>query len=176
MNRNGGRFGAGIPSLMANTGGGIRSAFSWTTIGVIILVIILAVIAYFIYSNFINPKLNPTYKANREQVPVGSAAANSNGKEAEIMLFYTDWCPHCKTAKPEWEQVKAEYDGTQINGYTILFTEVNCTNESPDVERMMNTYKIEGYPTIKLIKDNQIIDYDAKPSKDTLSQFLNTVV
>ena len=40
----------------------------------------------------------------------------------------------------------------------------------------MNTYKIEGYPTIKLVKDNQIIDYDAKPTKATLTQFLNTVV
>jgi thiol-disulfide isomerase/thioredoxin len=129
------------------------------------------------YKSYIEPAMNPSYKANREQAPVGSAAsANSNGKEAEIMLFYTDWCPHCKTAKPEWEQVKAEYNGKQIHGYTIIFTEVNCTNDSPDVEKMMNTYKVEGYPTIKLLKDNQIIDYDAKPSKATLTQFLNTVV
>ena len=41
---------------------------------------------------------------------------------------------------------------------------------------MMNQYNIEGYPTIKLLKDGQIIEYDAKPSKDTLNQFLNTVL
>jgi thiol-disulfide isomerase/thioredoxin len=176
-----------MPSLTPSTGGassgifsGIKNAtssMSWRTIGIIVLVIILAVIGYIIYQNYIQPALNPSYKANREQMPVGSAAAaNSKGKEAEIMLFYTDWCPHCKTAKPEWEQVKAEYNGKQIHGYTIIFTEVNCTNDSPDVEKMMNTYKVEGYPTIKLVKDNQIIDYDAKPTKATLTQFLNTVV
>ena len=179
------KFGS-MPSLTTNTGGAassgifasvrnMTSSLSWTTIGTALLVIILAIISYFIYKSYIEPMMNPTYKANREHVPVGSAAAGS-GKEAEILLFSTDWCPHCKTAKPEWEQVKAEYDGKQIHGYTIIFTEVNCTNESPDVEKMMNTYKIEGYPTIKLVKDNQIIDYDAKPSKATLTQFLNTVV
>jgi thiol-disulfide isomerase/thioredoxin len=98
------------------------------------------------------------------------------GKEAEIMFFHTDWCPHCKTAKPEWDQVKAEYDGKTINGYTIYFTDINCTNDSPETEKMMNTYKIEGYPTIKLLKDGTVIEYDAKPTKDTLVQFLNTVL
>jgi thiol-disulfide isomerase/thioredoxin len=173
-----------MPSLTTATGGaasgmfsGVRNSFaslSWRTIGIIVLVIILATIGYIMYKSYIEPAMNPSYKANREQVPHGSGA--SANKEAEIMLFYTDWCPHCKTAKPEWEQVKAEYDGKQIHGYTIIFTEVNCTNDSPDVEKMLNTYKVEGYPTIKLVKDNQIVDYDAKPSKATLTQFLNTVV
>ena len=92
------------------------------------------------------------------------------------MLFYVDWCPHCKTAKPEWEQVKAEYEGKTINGYSIVFTEINCTNETPDTEKLMNTYKIEGYPTIKLLKDGQVIEFDAKPTKAHLEQFLKTVI
>jgi len=177
---------SGMTSLSASTGGASSGMFSSVrnmipslslrTVGIIFLVIILAVISYIIYKSITDSSKNPSYKANRENVPVGSAAAGNSGKEAEIMLFSTDWCPHCKTAKPEWEQVKAEYNGKQIHGYTIIFTEVNCTNESPDVEKMMNTYKIDGYPTIKLVKDNQIIDYDAKPTKATLTQFLNTVV
>lgn len=185
MNSKNVRF-SGMTSLSTTTGGAGSSMFSgvknmmpslsWRTIGIIFLVIILAIISYFIYKSVADSAKNPTYKANRENIPVGSAGAGNSGKEAEIMLFYTDWCPHCKTAKPEWEQVKAEYNGKQLHGYTIIFTEVNCTNESPDVEKMMNTYKIEGYPTIKLVKDNQIIDYDAKPTKETLTQFLNTVV
>jgi thiol-disulfide isomerase/thioredoxin len=165
-------------SAVSNTGGAVSGgflsmlpSFNWKIIGIIIFSIILAVIAYLIYKSSQN-KSGSNYTPNNEGMTDGS----SSGKEAEIMLFYTDWCPHCKTAKPEWEQVKAEYDGKQIHGYTIIFTEVNCTNDSPDVEKMMNTYKVEGYPTIKLVKDNQIIDYDAKPSKATLTQFLNTVV
>jgi len=92
------------------------------------------------------------------------------------MLFYVDWCPHCKTAKPVWEEIKSQYQNKSINGYNIIFTEINCTNETADIEAIMNKYKIEGFPTIKLLKDGQIIEYDAKPSKETLNQFLNTVL
>ena len=63
-----------------------------------------------------------------------------------------------------------------MNGYNIIFTEINCTNETPDVEKMVNTYKIEGYPTIKLLKDGQIVEFDAKPTKSNLEQFLKTVM
>jgi thiol-disulfide isomerase/thioredoxin len=104
---------------------------------------------------------------------------NQNGNKpnnAELILFYVDWCPHCKTAKPEWDSLKSQYEGKTINGYNVIFTEYNCTNESAEIEQLMNKFKIEGYPTVKLIKDNQIIEYDAKPTKATMEEFLNTVL
>ena len=79
-------------------------------------------------------------------------------------------------AKPIWDELKSEYQNKTINGYTVLFTEINCSEESAEVEKMMNKYSVEGYPTIKLLKDGQIVEYDAKPSKETLTQFLNTVL
>ena len=69
-----------------------------------------------------------------------------------------------------------QYENKTINGYQIVFTEEDCSEETPEVEKLMNQYSIEGYPTIKLIKDGQIIEYDAKPSKETLNKFLNTVL
>jgi len=97
-------------------------------------------------------------------------------KTAELMLFYVDWCPHCKTAKPEWDQVKTEFQGKTVNGHQILFKEINCTEESPENEKLMNTYNIKGYPTVKLVKDGQVVEFDAKPTKSTLTQFLNSAV
>jgi thiol-disulfide isomerase/thioredoxin len=146
------------------------SAFSMTTILYIVAAILFIIIAVFVYYQYVKPSLNPTYTANREKQH-GEAS-----NEAELMFFYTDWCPHCKSAKPDWAEVKAEYENKTINGYHIIFTEVNCTTESDEVEKLMNKYKIEGYPTIKLLKDGQIIEYDAKPSKDTIIQFLNSVL
>ena len=96
--------------------------------------------------------------------------------EAIIILFSVDWCPHCKTAKPEWEQAKQELNGKVINGYTVVFNEVDCTSESAEVEKQIEQYKITGYPTIKLLKDGQVIEYDAKPTKATIINFLNTVL
>jgi thiol-disulfide isomerase/thioredoxin len=101
---------------------------------------------------------------------------NDENKEAELLFFYAEWCPHCKTAKPVWDDLRTEYENKTINGYTIVFTEINCTKESAEVEKMMDKYNVEGFPTIKLIKDGQIIEYDAKPTKETLNQFLNSVL
>ena len=147
----------------------IYSKTNWTTILMYVAIVVcLILIGYFTYKSF--KSSSTSYKPNRENMN------NSSNKQAELILFYVDWCPHCKTAKPEWEKMKAEYEDKQINGYNVVFTEYNCTNETAEIEQLMNQYKIEGYPTIKLLKDNQIIEYDAKPTKTTMEQFLNTVL
>jgi thiol-disulfide isomerase/thioredoxin len=28
-----------------------------------------------------------------------------------VNIFFAEWCPHCKTAKPIWEKVSADYNG-----------------------------------------------------------------
>jgi len=141
-------------------------SFNMKTVGIILLILILLLVALYYY--------------NQKSVTSKSMENFENGSDdkrtAELMFFSVDWCPHCKTAKPEWEQLKAEYANKPINGYKVIFTDIDCTKETPQVEKLMNTYKIEGYPTIKLLKDGQVIDFDAKPTKDTLVKFLNTVL
>lgn len=130
-------------------------------------------LAIYLYFTYMAPKMKPAFKPNQEGPDDDD---ESNSKTAEMMLFYVDWCPHCKTAKPAWNDLKTEYENKTINGYKVIFTDVNCTDESPEIEKMMNQYKIEGFPTIKLLKDGQVIEYDAKPSKETMEEFLNTVL
>ena len=137
---------------------------------IIVAVLLFGVLGYYIYSNYVSNKT--LYNADRDNIDPNQ----QSNKTANLMLFYVDWCPHCKTAKPEWENLKSEYEGKIINGYTVVFTEHNCTTESPETEELMNKYKIEGYPTVKLLKDNQIVEYDAKPTKSTMEQFLHTVL
>lgn len=146
------------------------SSLNSTTIMIIVAIILFVVIAVYYYFNYMAPKAK--YQPNSEHVSENS----SNGQTAELLFFYADWCPHCKTAKPIWNDLKSEYENKTINGYKVVFTDVNCSEETAEVDKMMNQYNVEGYPTIKLLKDGQIIEYDAKPSKDTIIQFLNTVL
>lgn len=158
----------GIGSLNSSSSGSIMNrikSMSWVTIAIFIIVFVLIIGAVYYF-------MRPTKIQTRPK----EGMENANKKQAELMLFYVDWCPHCKTAKPEWEEIKAKYDGKTINGHNVIFTEVNCTEETPEIEEMMNKYKIEGYPTIKLLKDGQIVEFDAKPTKDTLDKFLNSVL
>ena len=163
--------GIGGATSNSNSISGRLRSMNWSFIMYGVLIILLVVFAYYTYKQYTNSNTS-TYHANRENIPVNKQSNN----QAELILFYVDWCPHCKTAKPEWENLKAEYEGKTINGYTVIFTEYNCTDETAEIEQLINKYKIEGYPTIKLLKDNQIIEYDAKPTKTTLEQFLNTVL
>jgi thiol-disulfide isomerase/thioredoxin len=157
-----------LPKMSFLSGGGINNM----TILYIVIGLLFIILAIYLYYQYVKPATNPSFTANNEY----NTNANGSTKEAELMLFYVDWCPHCKTAKPAWEELKTEYENKKINGYTVMFTEINCTNETPEIESLMNKYKIEGFPTIKLLKDGQIIEYDAKPTKPTLVQFLNTAL
>ena len=155
---------SGILSKIKSAGGSL-SYVAIISIVAGILFIILAVLYYFYY---IAPSKNAKYHANQ-----GSNPATNN---AELLFFFADWCPHCKTAKPIWESIREQYQNKTINGYHVIFTEVNCTTESAETEQMMNKYNIEGFPTIKLLKDGQIVEFDAKPTRETLIEFLNTVL
>ena len=171
--------GSGMNLPMGDKSGGFLSkiqsagsSLSSTTIMMIMAFIAFIIIAIVYYYYYVAPSLKPSYTANSEK---GSANSNQ-GKEAELLFFFAEWCPHCKTAKPVWEDLKAEYQNKTINGYRVIFTEINCSTETAEVEDMMNKYKVEGFTTIKLLKDGQVIEYDAKPTKATLSEFLNTVL
>jgi thioredoxin-like negative regulator of GroEL len=59
-----------------------------------------------------------------------------------------------------------------VNGIKINFFEVDCDSDPATAEK----FNVKGYPTIKMLKGNQIIEYDAKPSKDTLTEFVNTTL
>ena len=158
----------GTTGIMDKTKNFFRS-LSTTQIGVAVVVfVVIGVVVYYFY----NTKPTTTFHANRENVP----KEDTQEKTATVMLFYVDWCPHCKTAKPVWNEMKTEYEGTMINGYKVSFVEYNCTKESAETQELMDKYNIEGFPTIILLKDKQVIDYDAKPAKATMVQFLNTVL
>lgn len=70
----------------------------------------------------------------------------------------------------EWSNVKKEWHQKTYQGYTILFHEVDCDIQ----EALANKYNITKYPTIKLIKDGSVIDFDAKPTIHSLTAFLNS--
>jgi thiol-disulfide isomerase/thioredoxin len=156
-----------IFSRIMSAGGNMTST-TILIIGGILLIVIIAISYYYYY---VSPSTKTIYYPNSEQSPI-----DSGGKTAELLFFYADWCPHCKAAKPIWNDIKSEYENKTINGYKIIFTDVDCSEETAEVEKLMNQYSVEGYPTIKLVKDGQVIEYDAKPSKETLTKFLNTVL
>lgn len=132
----------------------------------IVLIIIFSFVGYYGYTQFyLNKKKKFSNVAN---------AVRQNVK-ITIYMFHVDWCPHCKKAMPEWEKFVAMYNGRDVNGYEITCTGVDCTNETAEIQTLMNKYNIESYPTVKMIKDGKTIDFESRISEKNLDQFIETM-
>lgn len=131
---------------------------------VLFVVVVFLIASLFIYRRYISSDLNKTYVTNNEFTNDGAI------ESADIYFFYTTWCPHCKTAKPIWEDFKKQIGDNTVNGIKLNFFEVDCDKDTATSDK----FKVKGFPTIKLLKGNQIIEYDAKPNVATLIEFVNT--
>jgi len=133
---------------------------------IVLLVILFSYIGYNGYQKY--------YKKAAEVKEFSDVAnANKRKKEAQVLFFFADWCPHCKKAKPEWEQFKEEYDNKVINEYSISCQQVDCTDDKDQkTAALIKQYRIESYPTIIMIVGDNRIDYDAKVTKSGLEQLV----
>lgn len=132
-----------------------------------IIFIIFVIIGYYAYQK---------YSKTNENKFKDVANANRRNKEATVFFFHVDWCPHCKKALPEWKTFCAQNDGKEINGYKIKCVDIDCTKETPDVTRAINEYKIDSYPTVKLLRDENVIDFESKITSSSLNTFVNTML
>jgi thiol-disulfide isomerase/thioredoxin len=142
-------------------------------LAIVLLSCLFIGVAIYVYMNHISPKLNPSFVPNKEFVE-----GSDQPKNADIYFFYTEWCPHSKKSKPIFEKVKKIYDGKPINGTTIHFHEVDGEKKEEEMNIFEKEHKvnIDGFPSIYLVKKDSIIEYDANPTKKSLSEFLNTTL
>tara|TARA_Y100000591_G_scaffold331535_1_gene365764 strand:- start:3612 stop:4079 length:468 start_codon:yes stop_codon:yes gene_type:complete len=132
------------------------------------IVTIFLVFGIVYYYKVVSPKLNPKYVDNREFLPKDQA---EQGVNATLFFFYTDWCPLSKQARPEFDAFKENTEGA-VEGVTLIFREINCDDDTATADK----YKITGYPTIKLVYRDKIYEYDAKPDRATLLQFVREIL
>lgn len=140
-------------------------------VGFLILLFIVA--SVYGYKNFYLPWLSSKKYSD---------VANTDPTESKdggviIYFFSANWCPHCKTASPEWNTFKTNYDGKEVNGYEISCVNIDCTDDKDVmVIEYIQKYDIQGYPTIKMVKGNKVIDFDAKVTNTALESFVKNMV
>jgi thiol-disulfide isomerase/thioredoxin len=143
--------------------------YAYYILAITLLIIFLSATLYF-YPKFM--------EKHDERNDVGDVA-NSNRRNivAQVMFFNVDWCPHCKTALPEWKTFVSQYNGKVINGYLIKCKDVNCTKDSdPEIITMIQKYNIDSYPTVKMLKGKEIINFESKITSTALDRFVNTML
>lgn len=141
-----------------------------------ILVVLLIIGAYYVFK-----KNNSKIKNDKAIRDIPNAPSDG---DVEIMFFTVDWCPHCKNAKTPWADFKKGYHNKLINDTFITCKEYNVTEkESTDpqykdyqvAKNAQDKFKVEGYPTVKMRKGDQVIDFDAKITTYALEKFVENM-
>ena len=133
------------------------------TLFVILIFVVAALLAYKWYIKPTVENLNAADISNQ----------NTRTSETQVYFFYADWCPHCKKAKPEWDQFVKQYENKTVGTYTIVPIGVDCSEgENPLIQK----YGVDGYPTLIMVKGDQKVDYDAKITFDNMSKFIDDLL
>ena len=186
-----------VTNKLKNIGNTIANNLAKNKKFVVIVLVVLAIfitLAYYIYTNYISPKIQPLFKTNNEftqdqsketgstMKPAFKQVENENmlppdTKGADLYFFYANWCPFSKKAKPVVEQIMDEFQNKLINNYHLVYKMIDDENEA-EITRFETTYneKVGGYPTVFLIKNDEVIEYDAKITPELLKQFITSVL
>lgn len=156
-----------MPSFIQFVNSKLKSYSLYVTIFIVVVVFCIA--SYYVYNNLKKTtSLSSPYQDVSNKRDVNS--------ELEIIFFHVDWCPHCIKAKPEWDAFYRQTDGKVVNKCRIQCKSIDCTNDEDDtVSGLITTYKINSYPTVIILKEGKRYDFDAKITKYSLDQFVETV-
>ena len=137
-----------------------------------VIVIIFILLGVYVYNRY--------YGRDQKKF---SDVANEDGemKTARLYFFNVDWCPHCVKAKPAWQEFCEKNDKKVFGDYRLECVGgvegTNCTDEDDEeMNKLLSEFNVEGYPTVKLVKDGEKIEYGTKISKETLEQFVSSVL
>lgn len=82
---------------------------------------------------------------------VGDFDKDVSGSDKKLVMFYADWCPHCKTLKPKWEKAASEMNTEK----SVKMISINAGNGTEEEKALMSKYSVEGYPTILVFENGE---------------------
>lgn len=85
----------------------------------------------------------------------------------EIMLFKAEWCGHCQNFKNDWEELQK--DKFLKSKYAFK------TFDSDNDKEKMEEYKIKGFPTLFVRKNNKTVEYSGPMNKLNIEFFISNL-
>jgi thiol-disulfide isomerase/thioredoxin len=131
-------------------------------------------IGAYVYKKYVSSYLGSSLEGYASGMGDDAPPPSSNEKTATLYMFGTSWCPHCKTAKPIWEEYVNKNQDLKVGNYSILYKSVDCDEDS-DGKQLADKFDVKGYPTFKLERGpGDVVDFEAKPTHDNFTNLLQT--
>ena len=122
-----------------------------------LILLLLIVVLYLIYITF---NLNEAFESSANELP---NKLKTEGKQ--LVLFYADWCGHCKKIKPDWDAASKEIGDEKM-------IKVNVGDGTEEHKKTMNEYGIQGFPTIIIFENGKPNGtFDSRDKKSFLEFF-----
>ena len=122
-----------------------------------LILVLLIFVLYFIYITF---NLNESFESSANELP---NKLKTEGKQ--LVLFYADWCGHCKKIKPDWDAASKEIGNEKM-------IKVNVGDGTEEHKKTMSEYGIQGFPTIIIFENGKPKGtFDSRDKKSFLDFF-----
>lgn len=94
----------------------------------------------------------------------------SVSEKKTAVLFYADWCGHCKKFMPTWTKVSDELDESS----PVVLAKFDCTKSSEDanVQAVMKKYNVQGFPSVLLFENGEVKEFEQERNESNLKSFL----
>ena len=136
----------------------------------ILMVLLLVVAVIYLIQNS-----NSKESESKELVPVRRRRRNENKKESKepfsdktpvrFVMYYVPWCPHCKSAKPEWKKLE-DHARDSLPWATV--ESIDCEKNPAAAEKN----DVQYFPTLLITKEGRNSEYEGPRAFDDMKKFL----
>ena len=138
----------------------------------ILMVLLLVVAVIYLIQNS-----NSNESESKQLVPVRRRRRSENKKESKesfsdkaktpvrFVMYYVPWCPHCRSAKPEWKKLE-DYARDSIPWATV--ESIDCEKNPAAAEKN----EIQYFPTLVITKEDKNSEYEGPRIFDNMKKFL----
>lgn len=149
--------------LMRGINGRIKlfnTLFNSKNISRTLVILSALIVIYFVYKTYL--------KEGFESSPTTFESDLTN--DTKLVLFYADWCGHCKKFKPIWEETADEIN----KGGKKIMISVNVGEKDDMSSKLSEKYQVDGFPTVIIFSNGKMSgSYDGPRTKEGLLEALS---
>ena len=142
----------------------------WTSVAVALGVTLVLFVVFVVIYRFVRGFM-PGSRVLEQPLP---GPSDLDSQTAKFKLFYTNWGPHCTSAKPIWDSFETliKNQGYTYGGKTVVIEKINCETEKGKCSR----YQVDSYPTFKLETNQKLYEYQGPADQSVWRTFLSSAL